>query len=934
MSGSRVGIILGASSWKNSEFFGGDAFKNSYKKIKKYFVSPDGLSIPDSAILDYFDASENATDILQKFHQEFTSKVDELLLDSGELDFTSSAVEVFFYFVGHGEYSLGKSNALKWVIRATDKKQLNATSLNVTDFVDVLKERSNNIRCYGIIDCCFSAKIMQSFQSERAFTTKIAKTLKYIIPRNGFAVLCATPPNEAARISKDLGETIFTKGFIEIVDCGWGKQRKKMLSMQEVSEGIRLWITENDQEGQYPIPAVFDPDQKGGLLSAVPIFNVRATRQLSTDNKTSIRGKKVKKNIFDLFERDEERHINLLANCAETSLYRQVPAILSVADGPGLYAYKSRVKNAHQIAEKIVRKREHSKEDYSVDDLGDIVGLKFISLFKNNVFTNVELLVAAINGSNPRLSDIFVNKSLYEAIIYTTDKDFEDEDGNNFSDQMFDSILAWAPYLEKDSCFVQKRQSYSGVHLLARINAGNSKEKIVLPVEIQLRTVYEDAWSEAEHSISYSQMRSLSKLEQRTDPSHNYLKVLKGLLDQSAELAEFINRDSKDQKRGTPSIVPTVDNVSYLRSACRVRQVPKRISAALVKIISAKEKLDSLIAQERLRGFQTGEIDRQKEKYADVAKDLNALYQKQTAAGGHYADRKGDDEYLESRRAFVFLTRMEEAVCLTLSNNIKHRESALYIYKILLGDFDNCASLHLRLALLYAQVGENDRALDHYIKVGSLYYELCELPERDRLIQLGEPQKNYIENNLGRLHSFQIWRRADKARQNWNSETHFNLKSKQEIYDEILEAYEIACRYKGLIKDPKAKLRINNNILAYLNDLEEIIRAVSNLDFHTQQNWETEIRECLAYIETDQNTDEFDWNILDSLTLGNYFVGEREKAKAYARKIRFVFSRREELSNASDYYSANYLSEVGRRVLKRALEIEEDRYESKWVTNK
>jgi putative GTP pyrophosphokinase len=175
--------------------------------------------------------------------------------------------------------------------------------------------------------------------------------------------------------------------------------------------------------------------------------------------------------LFDAIKNDYEIHIEELNKTAEfcAGMMQKINRVHSV---------RWRIKSADHILKKIVRKKIEGKEKYkdiSVENyhekITDLIGVRALHLFKNDCFE----IDAAIR-------DLW--RSPETPIAYLRKGDDEDM-RQRFSDHGFE---------------IQDHQSgYRSVHYIFETTPLKRK----VSFEVQVRTIFEEGWSEIDHQVRY-----------------------------------------------------------------------------------------------------------------------------------------------------------------------------------------------------------------------------------------------------------------------------------------------------------------------------------------------------------------------------------------------------------------------------------------------
>lgn len=162
------------------------------------------------------------------------------------------------------------------------------------------------------------------------------------------------------------------------------------------------------------------------------------------------------------------------------------------------YAVKVRVKEDFKIVEKVERKRRGDKPDYSVSSLRDLDGLRIVTLYRLDTLDILPILLERIENGSRESDGVFSSKGIEEVIIYSTNPtgDAQDLPGRV-------RALCYAFGLTGKTKVEQTPQNYTSIHIVAWCRGKYRGKYRDIPVEIQVRTAFEDVWGEIDHSLKY-----------------------------------------------------------------------------------------------------------------------------------------------------------------------------------------------------------------------------------------------------------------------------------------------------------------------------------------------------------------------------------------------------------------------------------------------
>jgi len=196
-----------------------------------------------------------------------------------------------------------------------------------------------------------------------------------------------------------------------------------------------------------------------------------------------------------------------------------------------IHVAKYRIKEPEHLIEKLIRKKiEDNNFIFSVDDykikITDIIGVRALHLFKEDWLE--------INGE---LVSKFDLKEPPTAFVRTGD------------------IKEYIEVFEKNGCAIKEHKNgYRSVHYL--IDASMLKNKYT--AEIQVRTIFEEGWSEIDHKIKYPYIKDNVILEK-------LLSILNRFAGSADELGSFIAYLQPELEKHNKKIIELNNTIDKLK---------------------------------------------------------------------------------------------------------------------------------------------------------------------------------------------------------------------------------------------------------------------------------------------------------------------------------------------------------------------------------
>ncbi len=187
------------------------------------------------------------------------------------------------------------------------------------------------------------------------------------------------------------------------------------------------------------------------------------------------------------------------------------------AKDQGVHSVRYRVKDPNSLVEKIIRKkieqpgRKINLENYQ-QEINDLIGIRILHTFKNDWYS--------INGF---IRERFKLKKSEKPIVY-----YREGDDNHFLD-----------LCKKNGCKKLKhKKNYRSVHytILTQLT------KELHFAEIQVRTIFEEGWSEIDHKIRYSFKGHAAT------PFDSELSSLNGIAGEADNIASTIRKREEEEQ--------------------------------------------------------------------------------------------------------------------------------------------------------------------------------------------------------------------------------------------------------------------------------------------------------------------------------------------------------------------------------------------------
>lgn len=460
----------------------------------------------------------------------------------------------------------------------------------------------------------------------------------------------------------------------------------------------------------------------------------------------------------------------------------------------GCYAYKFRVKSKNDLKEKRVRKLPE-KPAYQIEHITDVIGIRLVTLFKGDmlkVYANL-ISVLAEPAGKPQIHCAQPE----EVIVYKGTSALED-----FADEIKRLTVA-----RFENAVVQSKNSleeYSSIHVICRhiedipeLSADGRSYK--LPIEIQIRTVFEDAWGEIDHKYGYV----LREGKKAGEPVHNasqiksHLKVLKQFSDACMNYAECIRLGA------LPEVLDFTGGVTRAISVESDEDVLQRFKALglapefIKKYSEARALRDK--AREESGSTSDGRITAER-SYLAAAEQFSGLLLE--IAQGRSADTLGNGEKLS-----YYYCSMNEGFCLMSTNNPEFIGTAVEKYRHIEGHFQGFPLVKLRLGQALAKVGQVDESIEKLEEAGCHFRKLGELAIKTGAWQDTLPKVDFdhMRYTQPKLLGYSLWKKSQLG--------NVQRQEKSDLYYKAYSVTRECIEIKNL--DSKKRVDALNNLLYY-----------------------------------------------------------------------------------------------------------------------
>lgn len=529
------------------------------------------------------------------------------------------------------------------------------------------------------------------------------------------------------------------------------------------------------------------------------------------------------------------------------------PAIADLA-----YAIKVRVKEDYKIVEKVLHKRKEDQA-YNVGKLRDIVGLRIVTLYRLDALNIIPPLIRTIRSGGTS-TGLFKANSFEEIIIYSTNPK---GDAQNLSTKLMEMFRREG--LEKIARIDETPRNYTSIHMVAwgRGKYRNSYHDV--PVEIQIRTAFEDVWGEIDHSLKYKRQQSegnADRVDEGLQTSLAHLNVLKTMIDGIAQYADQIKLQ-----------ITELDGRLKSHLSRSAEDPTKRLAG--LKIPDAiKEDIQRAVHYAR-PALEAGPSADATQKVAILRTSLEVLQ-----AASEQVEALSDLP-TRARRETDYVIKMQRALMLfeignTLEDGSAHLSRALQIYAELELRFRARVVIRYRLAKVLDAIGERPAA------IGKLREVLQALKGRRRFVE----ENHWICSAAPRVLGVLLWEAADSLRvreAGQRSPSIERVALLREAFEVTQQAYDQEINERVAEKAPSERAKAANNLLYYaLEFLETAKIAGERPEGVNHDAVGFYLRELGGEVP---ETSLVDWRFLDTARRALTYLDQHERAGVAASRL-------------------------------------------------
>lgn len=512
------------------------------------------------------------------------------------------------------------------------------------------------------------------------------------------------------------------------------------------------------------------------------------------------------------------------------------------------YAVKVRVKEDFKIVEKVLRKRAGGKPDYAVGRLRDLVGLRIVTLYRLDALEILPILLDRIRSSSDEPDGVFSRQGIEEIIIYSTNPEGDAQDLPGRVEALCQAFNL-ADKTRTDST----PQNYTSIHIVVWCQGKYRGAYRDVPVEIQVRTAFEDVWGEIDHSLKYKREAENDTLDRaaagRLELNEAHLNVMKTLIDGLAQYGDQIKLQMEGDKR--------IQATTSRRSDQAVDRLPEIEGLDANALHLTQRVIASIQDAIQPADGPNGRTSRRLRAASDLIRTM-AKIQALKLPPDH-------------EDAILYVIEMERALLLfEIGNELRgaggnaHLVEASRIYSAMVDRFPKQVAPVFRLARTLDELGDKVAAMAKYKAAVNM------LPDAD--LSPG----HWLRGAAPRLLGFAIWERAISQLRIIS-----DAGERSSALEQILDAIDLTKQgLDAVVEDELERTKLQNNLLYFILDHRQ--QGGDEAELTNRGLGAAAINGMIASLEAAAGDDVSRW---DTVRHANVVLGQKEQALTAARRV-------------------------------------------------
>jgi ppGpp synthetase/RelA/SpoT-type nucleotidyltranferase len=367
------------------------------------------------------------------------------------------------------------------------------------------------------------------------------------------------------------------------------------------------------------------------------------------------------------------------------------------------YSFKNRLKPFNEIKSKVLAKRNHPnpllrKPNYQPSQVTDCSGFRIVSLFNGEIPIPLDALLSQVIAAPiTKSKGHFSSDPVREVLFFTSRRE-----GDPLS--IFNRVLDVVKRHGLEPVFSSPKSvdeanhtsSYSSVHVIVSAEVGEDSSAVQAFSEIQLRSVFEEAWGEINHRLKYApakRERADGQVDDEVKIGNLFLHLdaLKSLTDGCAQYADLINAEITERRNSLDSPRSPVSSESAHEALALFEGVNAEFRGLLQRAYTLRDEAESIAPED----------DRSATAFFAAAGAFRVAIEAGKADGSLNAIPKG----------LIALTE-ELAYCLMFTKNEGALIEADSLFAEILTEDSANPSVLFRIGLLRRKLGDFEESLD------------------------------------------------------------------------------------------------------------------------------------------------------------------------------------------------------------------------------
>jgi ppGpp synthetase/RelA/SpoT-type nucleotidyltranferase len=511
------------------------------------------------------------------------------------------------------------------------------------------------------------------------------------------------------------------------------------------------------------------------------------------------------------------------------------------------YSRASRIKSIPRMASKVRHIRSTDDATFQPSMLPDVLGFRIVTYFQAGIPEALEMLLALGEHDTRAGVSPFVKGDIRRITLHTSRPEMDPLSIAHRVEEIAKTHQQKVEQGDHDTL-------YSSLHVILVINIevpAIDAGTIIRPlqVEFQLRSVFEEAWGQLSHLLSYG--RSRATVDQKTWQLH--LGVLKGLIDGCIQYAELIKDQSGFDLRGPENE----------KESIRAAASPVALFADLPPLtVPIRQKFEAAFNLVDEAQRQTTEEARVGSTFSEAAR----AFQEVEVTVAHTDNLDPD-----TKERILYVAQRESAYCYLFANEENSIIKAIELYDAIVHKYNNDAVSRYR----YGQALRRHKDKDKAIKMLNESITLLS-NDTDQTIS----KEHWLHSAVYRELGYVYWLMVEDGN---------DTQIKKEKLHDAIASTRLAV---SLSKDDSEMIRSKNNFIYFgweeRNYVEATECEISDLELQTSLDWMLQItdRSHGGGGESDAGKSEFEeWLALDTVARAADYFGDEARAAQAARRV-------------------------------------------------